>query len=1302
MMANAPTWADDVASITSDGTTTNYATLQAAFDAVTDGQTITLLNDASGDGVVIADDSPKSVTLDLNSKTYTVSTTKKVGNNTVAFYVGKGSTVTVKGGTLTYAKWYPTISNYGTLILSDATVSNTSTFGGCGVGNYDGSLKTEGTTTISGINSINVYYVSVGSTVNIGDNTTISGVIWYGSSASKTGTDWVDNNKIIFADNYDISQLRFYPNYAGNELPNIQKADGTSLKDKIIIKSLSYYYTSLQTAFDNIPTNRNGSPTLTLLRDVEGNGATIAEKSGSTKYSTIDLNGHTYTVNGTLVGSNNDRAFVFESGAQLTLKNGTLKSSNAAVLLDNCADLTLDGVTLDGSSLTGDNKITLAVQNGNVTVNDGTTIDGNIEVTKTGDATTMLTIYGGTFKNFAITSASTTDAITVKGGNYSAEVDSKYLATGYTCSQNASGTYDIAHSSLATIGTTTYATLADAVAAVPTDGTQTTITLTGDATGEGAEVKSGQNVVFDLAGYTYNVDNSGASETKTYGFQLQSGATVEFKDGKLESATAETLLQNYSALTLTDVTLDESGHSNIGCVVYNGYGSLTTAGTTTIKAATGKVAFNLYYGESSDYDTGVSVTIANNTTVSGNVEYGAADRITTTDWTDKATLTIGDKVSIYYTTFVASSSHNVLPNVKRASSETYLLNAQNGSVYYETLQKAISASPNGSSTASTVKLLTDCSVMADIYRKNIVLDLNGHTIKTTSSNAAVNVTGGSTVTIKNGTLSAPSITKNGKTSSGNGIYIKDNKTYGGCTVTVEDNVTVDMPDQNSYAVYISGNANQLTINGGTFKSPTYGVAYVGSNNTITVNGGTIEANMGISGNGTSGYSGNTININGGTITAKADDTNGGAQGMYFPNNDSVNITKCDITVEGTGQGIVARAGNVTLGEDVKITTNGTGTCTAGDASTVLTSSAVLFDASVSDKYATTDDSKITITGGTYQSASNVASVSVVKPTETTDTQTRMSITGGNYTDNSAQSYVANTTAYTVTESSETTTGSKTFTVAVNTSAVPSATVKKSDGTTAETVLAPDANNAFNITDGDYASFSNSTAYTGVTVNYTRTFESVGWYSWFTPFTFTVTDDMLKQATFAYPVAIMNESEDNNAWTVAVVKLKAGETVKANLPYVIKPVEADGNAMTLTISNASLAATNTTSPVDISNVIYKMKFTGSYDSQAYTDGQYALSSNGSGFIPATSSNNRRPFRFFMDLSDNSSNPYSSSTGAKPAFIGVTDFADEATAIRAINSAVSSGDSNEVYDLQGRKVSRPVKGIYIVGGKKVIMK
>ena len=112
---------------------------------------------------------------------------------------------------------------------------------------------------------------------------------------------------------------------------------------------------------------------------------------------------------------------------------------------------------------------------------------------------------------------------------------------------------------VAKIGDTTYASLQDAVKAVPTSGTKpTTITLLRDAAGNGVVVENGQCITFDLADHTYDIDGTtvGSSGTETNGFQLQKGSAVTFKNGTITSNKAKILIQNYCNLTLENVVLD--------------------------------------------------------------------------------------------------------------------------------------------------------------------------------------------------------------------------------------------------------------------------------------------------------------------------------------------------------------------------------------------------------------------------------------------------------------------------------------------------------------------------------------------------------------------------------------------------------------------------------------------------------------------------------------------------------------------------------------------------------------------------
>ena len=54
---------------------------------------------------------------------------------------------------------------------------------------------------------------------------------------------------------------------------------------------------------------------------------------------------------------------------------------------------------------------------------------------------------------------------------------------------------------------------------------------------------------------------------------------------------------------------------------------------------------------------------------------------------------------------------------------------------------------------------------------------------------------------------------------------------------------------------------------------------------------------------------------------------------------------------------------------------------------------------------------------------------------------------------------------------------------------------------------------------------------------------------------------------------------------------------------------------------------------------------------------------------------------------------------PATLIWTD--DEATGISSLKADIQNGKA-DVYDLQGRRVLNPVRGLYIVNGKKVIVK
>lgn len=291
--------------------------------------------------------------------------------------------------------------------------------------------------------------------------------------------------------------------------------------------------------------------------------------------------------------------------------------------------------------------------------NDNTGGDGGIHAAATSE------IKGGTFVATvpgvpALKGAPNTGNPIVTGGSFSSDVRA-YVPAGSTTELNDQGQYVItpASNALFKIGNVGYMTLADAVAAVPANGTQATITMLDDAQGDGVVVKEGQNIVFDFGGHTYNVNGNlvGSAGTETNGMQLLKGSVVTLKNGTLTSDKAEILVQNYCNLTLDGVNLDGTQSGNCDYVLSNNFGNTVVTGKTTITAGTGKVAFDLWYGMSDTYKDGVSITFDKNFTgtVTGKVEYGAQQQ--TDGWEGKTSLSI--QGGTFNTQFVASSGNDM-------------------------------------------------------------------------------------------------------------------------------------------------------------------------------------------------------------------------------------------------------------------------------------------------------------------------------------------------------------------------------------------------------------------------------------------------------------------------------------------------------------------------------------------------------------------------------------------------------------------------------------------------------------------
>ena len=426
-----------------------FNTLQAAIDAAQDGETVTLLTDATEDATIAAG---KNITFDLGGKTLT---NTNAGKATLT--IAKGATATVKNGSIVGGTGYYTIDNYGTATLADVTAT---------AGNTDSSMiRNDGTLTIeSGSYSggLNVVKSEEDSTLTINGgkfelsyatngytgvvfaygNTTITGgefiqsltttgrwnhpqviatgmVEGHPSFTKITGgtfTNKYSDGSNIFrgvgkgtSDNFEVSGGTFNKSvpssYFADGLTCAKNSDGTYGIATAIAQIGTDRYTSLQAAINAV---KKAGKTVQLLSDTTEN-ITI----NASKQITLDLNGH--TLNG---GTGNAKAAILNKG------NVTITDTSA----DKTGTIKRDdqGVADETSYYVIKNIGTMVIDQANVVNNSGykkanssgSMVGSSLICNGDDDPQASLTINGGTFNqpNFLVVKNGTNGTLTVNGG----------------------------------------------------------------------------------------------------------------------------------------------------------------------------------------------------------------------------------------------------------------------------------------------------------------------------------------------------------------------------------------------------------------------------------------------------------------------------------------------------------------------------------------------------------------------------------------------------------------------------------------------------------------------------------------------------------------------------------------------------------------------------------------------------------------------------------------------------------------------------------------------------------------------
>lgn len=1094
--------------------------------------------------------------------------------------------------------------------------------------------------------------------------------------------------------------------------------------------------------------------------------ATTGNADGIVSYGSVNVSGG--TINSTSSGTSSygiiaDNGTATVSDSAVINSIGEEKATAGGVSAYNTAKVELMGGTISATTATesGSTALILNVAAGKDNSVPTAIISGG-KYTVTGkryaianslENTSQITISGGYFnvKNNIDKYINTTKAIC-------AVVDTAYTNHGYA--------YQVA-TAVAQIGTTNYAKLVDAVDAAPTDGTQTTIKILGNIQGSGVKVEGGKNIVIDLGGYTYEVTNPtvGSKGTETNGFQLLKGSTVKFHNGTLKSSTAQILLQNYSDLTLDSVTVDGTNLAGIKYAVSNNFGSMTTTGNTTIKAASDGVAFDVYYGLSAAYDDGVKVNIGSGTTISGVVQYDKDPRVTTTDWTDKATIVVADDVDLSNITFENEGNSTVTPNVKTTSGSSLVV-AKIGKEYYPSLEKAVtnaasystililkagtysipaiatSLTINGYNADGTV-IINNVDKQTDNYQLTLSKltftsenalkfnAANGIYANNCTFNSPVEIDSSASYTFSYCTFNQNdddeySVLLNSGASfnkctfvSKKGMAIKYNETTNTESKTTILNCAFTSDAGNTNAavmLYVAGNStvtSTITLSGINtvsnfaataseiqtkadnglwgvnattsstasivkdgetyFPAPSTNVAevdgtqykYLGEAFDAVKDGGTVKfiADATTNLNKTLGTSGNTksftLDLGGQTV-----------QIARIIANDNITITDSSegkngkLSFPSSSTALLRVNGNLTVEN---------GTITSSGASPIYIGST----------------GNVSIKGGTISYTGTKSSTHAVS----VRSGGKLSITGGLFSDNYAESYLADNYGF-----SETTIDGATWYEVV------AQGVYYTTSESGDPVWLTGDNIEINDYNAPFYSFVVPNKLEGKTVTYTRDFQSTGNKCWFVPFDYITTenDPVTFYSIYAINAGSNSDLTSDGSWNIVVKSVdEVGDTIKANTPYIIKPKQT--GKTTFTINNATLyplgkdnsygAISQGVVGGDTATIqgTYVLKTSSSTDY-----GWYTFTGTGFSYQDGTATNYVDPFRFYFVVKDKNGNI--SPKQAKSFQFSFSD--DDVTGIN--NATIMNADDEVIYDLQGHRVVNPTKGIYIIGGKKVIIK
>lgn len=574
--------------------------------------------------------------------------------------------------------------------------------------------------------------------------------------------------------------------------------------------------------------------------------------------------------------------------------------------------------------------------------------------------------------------------------------------------------------------------------------------------------------------------------------------------------------------------------------------------------------------------------------------------------------------------------------------------AKIGTTEYATLKAAVYDATAG----QTVTLINDVDLTTDDEldvnkMQDIVLDMNGHSIK------------GANADYKNICVSGKLTLMDSKENSTGKIYAETPYQDG-----VYDKPLVEVNNDGVF-VMESGHINSVPAGNRQFVIGAY------YNSTVIINGGTIESGWYAINGSNDEYHNTTITINGGTLVSTAD------YAISHPQSGTLTINDGAV-VYGAAGAIDMKRGNLVVNGGI-MTSKGKGnTGNWGDGTGDPDKAALNFCAPYGDV-------KAIIKGGTITAEGDAVLIDA-QPTE--GKTVTLAIEGGTYSSDVSK-YCS--PGYTATPNADGTYG----------------ITKVGDGVLVvydKSYTQIEAGGSMDINMGQVNKILVAEAgVKGVNTTLTKNYTNTGWNSFFVPFDFTLTEEMLNDFEFAtlYATALEN---GNGSSVISYIKKKAGDKIAAFFPCLIKAKTIGEQKLNVGVVDYKSNVT----PNDCSSTteIYTFHPVMENTYIAAKKGYYLNSEKNSFVYNIHPEAYLPPLTYYMTIQDRGDMSYiePANGGVSKAKIcvigeneptGITDIADEA-----------ANASGKVYNLQGVVVGNTTeglpKGVYIKNGRKVIVK